>query len=101
MHVHGGPVPWTVYLHGKVLGGQGGQGGAWKLAPPAGGCAGPHHGCLSKSRMVISPRFMCHPMPSDRGPLTVQPGGRSQPIALGLFHQTPTANLRRAGSCHD
>lgn len=27
MHVHGGPVLWTVYLHGKVLGGQGGRGG--------------------------------------------------------------------------
>lgn len=23
MHAHGGPVPWTVYLHGKVLGRQG------------------------------------------------------------------------------
>lgn len=34
MHVHGGPVPWTVYLHGKVLGRQGWHGSLRHL--PAG-----------------------------------------------------------------
>lgn len=91
MHAHGGPVPWTVYLHGKVLGRQGG----WKLAPPAGGCAGPHHGCLSKSRMVISPRFMCHPVPSGRGPLTDAARGQ---IPACRFWLVPSDTHRQSAS---
>lgn len=66
---------------------------AWKLAPPAGGCAGPHHGCLSKSRMVISPRFMCHPMPSDRGPLLNRCSPGADPslslLACSIRHPPP------------
>lgn len=91
MHAHGGPVPWTVYLHGKVLGRQGG----WKLAPPAGGCAGPHHGCLSKSRVVISPRFMCHPVPSGRGPLTDAARGQ---IPAYRFWLVPSDTHRQSAS---
>lgn len=50
---------------------------------------------LVKSRMVISPRFMCHPVPSGRGPLTDAARGQ---IPAYRFWLVPSDTHRQSAS---